>query len=105
MRLLLYIIEHTPLIAIDLIICGRSKRDQKHTCQYRYGVEMSIKELAETIKRIVGFSGELYFNTDKPDGTMRKLTDPPKLHALGWRHTVELGEGIERMYDWYLKFT
>lgn len=69
------------------------------------GVEISIKELAETIKRIVGYSGELYFNTDKPDGTMRKLTDPSKLHGLGWRHKVELAEGIERMYSWYLKFT
>ena len=66
------------------------------------GVDISIKELAETIKGIVSFNGELYFNTDKPDGTMRKLTDPSKLHALGWRHKVELGEGIERLYSWYV---
>jgi GDP-L-fucose synthase len=53
------------------------------------------------IKDLICFNGELYFNTDKPDGTMKKLTDPSKLHALGWKHTVELQEGIEKMYAWY----
>ena len=66
------------------------------------GVDISIKELAFTIKKIVGYQGELYFNTSKPDGTMVKLTDPSKLNALGWKHTVELEEGIEKMYNWYL---
>lgn len=67
------------------------------------GVDISIKDLAETIKEIVGFEGELYFNTDKPDGTMKKLTDVSKLHGLGWKHTVELRDGIDRMYKWYIK--
>ncbi len=66
------------------------------------GVDISISELANTIKEIVGFSGNLYFNSDKPDGTMIKLTDPSKLHALGWRHKVELAVGIQTMYNWYL---
>lgn len=66
------------------------------------GVDISIADLAHTIKEIVGFEGELYFNTDKPDGTMKKLTDVSKLHALGWKHSVELREGITIMYDWYL---
>jgi GDP-L-fucose synthase len=66
------------------------------------GVDISIKELAEVIKEIVCFSGELYFNTDKPDGTMVKLTDPSKLHSLGWKHNVELEDGIRTMYEWYL---
>ena len=66
------------------------------------GVDVSIKELAETIKKIVGYEGELYFDSSKPDGTMVKLTDPSKLHALGWKHTVELEEGIRRVYEWYL---
>ncbi|MEN8148032.1 MAG: GDP-L-fucose synthase [Campylobacterota bacterium] len=65
------------------------------------GVDISIRELAETIKEIVGFKGELYFNADKPDGTMKKLTDVSKLHSLGWEHKVELREGIEKMYAWY----
>jgi len=66
------------------------------------GIDISIKELAELIKEIIGFQGELYFNTDKPDGTMVKLTDPSKLHSLGWKHKVELEEGIEIIYKWYL---
>jgi len=66
------------------------------------GKDVSIKELAETIKKIIGFQGELYFNADKPDGTMKKLTDVSKLHSLGWKHSVELEDGIQTMYDWYL---
>ena len=65
------------------------------------GKEISIALLAETVKETIGFNGELVFNTDKPDGTMRKLTDPSKLHALGWKHKVDLQEGIEKMYNWY----
>ena len=65
------------------------------------GKDISIKDLAYLIKDIVGFKGELYFNTQKPDGTMKKLTDPSKLNSLGWRHSVELKEGIERIYNWY----
>ncbi|MBK2257751.1 GDP-L-fucose synthase family protein [Francisella philomiragia] len=66
------------------------------------GVDISIRELAELIKGIVGFKGELKFNVDKPDGTMVKLTDPSKLHSLGWKHKVELEDGIRKIYDWYL---
>ena len=66
------------------------------------GKDVSIKELAYLIKNIVGFNGELYFNTDKPDGTMVKLTDPSKLHSLGWKHKMELEDGIKTMYEWYL---
>ena len=69
------------------------------------GIDISIKELALTIKKIVGYTGELYFNDTKPDGTMVKLTDPSKLHALGWKHTVELEEGITTVYEWYLNKT
>ncbi|WP_150468502.1 GDP-L-fucose synthase family protein [Francisella sp. SYW-9] len=66
------------------------------------GVDISIKELAELIKEIVGFKGQLKFNVDKPDGTMVKLTDPSKLHSLGWKHKVELENGIRKIYEWYL---
>jgi GDP-L-fucose synthase len=66
------------------------------------GIDISIKELAELIQNIVGFKGSLMFNTDKPDGTMVKLTDSGKLHSLGWKHKVELEEGIKSVYDWYL---
>ena len=67
------------------------------------GIDISIQELAEMIQKIVGYEGELYFNDTKPDGTMIKLTNPSKLHSLGWKHKVELEEGIEMMYLWYLK--
>jgi GDP-L-fucose synthase len=66
------------------------------------GIDISIHDLAYTIKEIVGFNGELYFNADKPDGTMKKLTDVSKLHALGWHHSVELHEGIKKIYAWYV---
>ncbi len=65
------------------------------------GKEISIRSLAELIVRTVGYRGKLTFDSTKPDGTMRKLTDPSKLHALGWQHTVEIEEGVERMYRWY----
>ena len=67
------------------------------------GKDISIKELAELIKNIIGFKGELYFNIEKPDGTMKKLTDVSKLNSLGWKHKVELEDGIRTMYEWYLK--
>jgi GDP-L-fucose synthase len=66
------------------------------------GKDISIKELAELIQKIIGFKGILNFNIDKPDGTMIKLTDPSKLHSLGWEHKVELEDGIRTMYEWYL---
>jgi len=66
------------------------------------GKEISIKELAETVKNRVDFKGELHFNTKKPDGTLRKLTDSSKLHKLGWKHSVGLEDGIKKIYDWYL---
>jgi len=68
------------------------------------GVDISIKELALTIKKIVGYEGELYFDDSKPDGTLLKRTDSSKLHKLGWRHTVELEEGIRRVYKWYVNY-
>jgi GDP-L-fucose synthase len=65
------------------------------------GIDISIKELAKLIQKIVGFKGKLYFNTDKPDGTMVKLTDSSKLHSLGWKHELDLKDGIKIMYKWY----
>jgi GDP-L-fucose synthase len=66
------------------------------------GKEISIRELAELIVSTVGYQGQLTFDSTKPDGTMRKLTAPSKLHALGWHHKVEIEEGVQRMYNWYL---
>lgn len=62
------------------------------------GIDQSIGELAMLIKEIVGFKGKIVFDSSKPDGTPRKLMDVSKLHGLGWKHTVELKEGIELAY-------
>jgi len=67
------------------------------------GVDISINALAFTIKKIVGYKGELFFDNSKPDGTMVKLTDPSKLHELGWKHITGLEEGIGMVYEWYLR--
>jgi len=67
------------------------------------GVDISIQELAEVIKKIIRFKGEFIFNTEKPDGTFQKVTDVSKIHELGWKHTINLEEGIEKMYAWYLQ--
>jgi GDP-L-fucose synthase len=65
------------------------------------GIEISIKDLAYLVKNTIGFKGEIKFDPTKPDGTPRKLTDPSKLHALGWKHKIELKEGIKLVYDFY----
>ncbi|MBQ7782205.1 MAG: GDP-L-fucose synthase [Lachnospiraceae bacterium] len=65
------------------------------------GKEVSIKELAETVREAVGYTGEIVWNTDMPDGTPRKLTDVSKLHELGWKHRVELKEGVKLAYQWF----
>jgi GDP-L-fucose synthase len=66
------------------------------------GGDIAIKDLAFLIKKVVGFNGDFVFNSDKPDGTMRKVTDVSKLHDLGWEYKVELSDGITKMYKWYL---
>ena len=65
------------------------------------GKDISIKDLAILIKEHIGFQGELVFNTNKPDGTPRKLTEVSKLHKLGWHHQIELEKGIQQLYMWY----
>jgi len=67
------------------------------------GKEISIKELSETIKSIVGYKGKLVFNPDKPDGTMRKLTDVSKIREIGWKHKVELSDGLKKLYNIYVE--
>ena len=80
---------------------GNSKEVRNCHINIGTGKELSIKELAYLVAEKVGFEGNIVFNADKPDGTMRKLTDPSKLHSLGWKHKVELEDGIAMIYDWY----
>lgn len=65
------------------------------------GKELTIKELSELIVNTIGFSGEVNFDASKPDGTPRKLIDVSKLHSLGWKHKVEIEDGVERLFKWY----
>lgn len=67
------------------------------------GKEVTIKQLAETVQRTVGFTGEVIWNTDMPDGTPRKLTDVSKLNNLGWHYKVDLDEGVKLAYDWFIE--
>jgi len=80
--------------------CGKEVRNTH--VNIGTGKEVSIRQLSETIKKEVGFKGEIEFDTSKPDGTMRKLTDPSKIHSLGWKHKIELEDGIKLMYEYYL---
>jgi GDP-L-fucose synthase len=65
------------------------------------GEDVSIKELAETIKRIIGFEGSIEWDSSKPDGTPRKLLDVSRLTALGWKAKISLEDGITSTYQWY----
>ncbi len=65
------------------------------------GEEVSIKELSLLIKESIGYNGDIVFDSSKPDGTMRKLTNPSKLHSLGWHHKIGINEGIELLCNWY----
>ncbi len=65
------------------------------------GKELTIRQLSELVVKAVGFEGKVEFDASKPDGTMRKLIDVEKLHRLGWTHKIEIGEGVQRLFDWY----
>ncbi|MED0656401.1 GDP-L-fucose synthase [Anoxybacillus ayderensis] len=67
------------------------------------GEDISIKELAEKIKEVVGYQGEIKFDTTKPDGTPRKLVDVSKINALGWKASISLDEGLQKVYQWFLE--
>ena len=67
------------------------------------GIDITIRELAETIKTVVGYQGRVVFDPSKPDGTPRKLLDMSRMTALGWQARVSLREGIERTYRWLLE--
>jgi GDP-L-fucose synthase len=74
--------------------------NEESTINVGTGIEISIKELAETIKEKVGFKGDLVFDTTKPDGTPRKLLDVSKINKLGWKHKIDLEDGIQKTIEW-----
>src|SRR6266480_3430176 len=79
------------------------KYDSPEIVNIGCGEDISIRELAELICDVVGFKGDLAWDTAKPDGTPRKLLDVSKIHALGWRHRIGLRDGIARTYQWFLE--
>jgi GDP-L-fucose synthase len=75
----------------------------EHLYNVGTGVDLTIKELAELIQKTVGHTGEIVWDSSKPDGTPRKLMDVSKMHDLGWKHQVSLEDGISRTYQWFLE--
>ncbi len=87
-----------------LKICDFNNNEIRNThINIGTGQEISIKDLSNLIKNVVGFKGEVFFNPEKPDGTYRKVTDVSKIHSLGWTHKIDLETGIKKLYNWYLK--
>lgn len=92
------------LLNVNFADVAKDKKEVRNThINVGTGLELTIAELAEAIRREVGFKGEIRWDASKPDGTMRKLCDVSKLHSLGWHHSIELPEGISRLYKWYLE--
>jgi GDP-L-fucose synthase len=88
---------------MDNFDAGRDREDEKMFVNVGVGEDVTIRELAELVRKVVGFQGEITWNTSMPDGTPRKLLDVSRLHALGWRAKHTLEEGMREMYAWYLE--
>lgn len=85
------------------VIYALENRLPEHLYNVGTGEDLTIKQLAETIQKVVGHKGTIVWDTSKPDGTPRKLMDISKMHALGWKHMVGLEHGIQKTYDWFLE--
>jgi GDP-L-fucose synthase len=94
-----YVMEHVDFD--DLKSAGKEIRNTH--INIGTGKEISIAGLTKLIAQTVGYTGNFKFNAGKPDGTMRKLTDPSHLNRLGWKHQIDIEEGVEKLYHWYLK--
>ena len=66
-------------------------------------MDITIQDVAQTVKEVVGFCGEIFFNTEMPDGTKRKLLDVSKMENLGWRPVIALKDGLKDTYEWFLE--
>ncbi|MEC9303066.1 MAG: GDP-L-fucose synthase [Bacteroidota bacterium] len=89
-------------LAQAVIYALENKLDE-HLYNIGCGKDISIKELAETIQKAVGFQGEIVWDSSKPDGTPRKLMDVSKMKKMGWTYSTELDEGVEKTYKWFLE--
>jgi GDP-L-fucose synthase len=93
---------HVDDLADALVFLARNYSDESPV-NVGSGVEISIRDLAQTVQHVVGFRGRLVFDASKPDGTPRKLADISKLDALGWHHSISLEKGLASTYDWFVK--
>ena len=93
---------HVDDCAAGIVFLLKNYSDMQHV-NLGTGKDVTIIELAETIKKVVGFDGGLSFDASKPDGTPRKLLDVSKIHQLGWRHQYDLEAGLKSAYDWFGK--
>lgn len=89
----------------DAVIYLMNNYNGKQFVNIGVGKDISIKELAEKIKTVVGFENDIVFNTEKPDGTPRKLVDVTRINELGWQASTSLDDGLIKAYEWFLKNT
>ena len=99
----IFMLENVDAQGADLVSARSGMRiNDTNYVNVGTGLEHSIAQLAEMVADVVGYRGDILFDASKPDGTPRKLTDPSRLHAMGWHHQVELQDGVRRLYRWYL---
>ncbi len=93
---------HADDCAAGIVFLLKNYSDSEHV-NLGTGVDVTISELAEAIKQVVGFEGQLQFDTSKPDGTPRKLLDVSKINSLGWHHEIDLESGLALAYQWFVE--
>jgi GDP-L-fucose synthase len=93
---------HVDDLAKAAVLC-MDRYDDSQQINVGSGYEVSIKELAAKISKVVGFSGEISWDLSKPDGTMRKVLDSSKITKLGWKPLISLDQGISSSVEWYLQ--
>jgi GDP-L-fucose synthase len=86
----------------DCVVWLLENYEDKQFLNVGTGEDISIKETAELLQKLVGYQGKLVFDATKPDGMPKKLLDVSKLHAAGWKHKISFEEGLKRTYEWYL---
>ena len=87
----------------EAVVFGLENKLPEYLYNVGTGEDLTIKQLAETVQRVIGHQGAIKWDNSKPDGTPRKLMDVSKMQALGWKHKIQLEEGIHKTYDWFLE--
>ena len=90
-------------MSIDSTIYQKETQPMLSHINVGSGVDCTIRELVETVAKVVGFEGKIEFDTSKPDGTPRKLMDVSRLERLGWKSKTNLGDGLKKTYQWFLQ--